>query len=221
MSQVRSTTTEAVLRAAAEVFMDKGYQSATIRDIACAAGISKPTVYQYAESKQWLLETIVRRVCDELDASAQLVYGADAPPDIRFYWLIWVNVDLAIRYRTFYRVTLSEQADLSAQAREEFRKWAHMKTSNVRDLLLECDEQGTLTWQGDVTVAANLILSMLSSVHRWFRPGEPVTTEGLTDDISKLLASAVRPPADLGSWPRPAWENVERDQTRGAVTADN
>jgi AcrR family transcriptional regulator len=48
----RQLKTSAILRAAAQVFAEQGYQAATIDGIAERAGIGKGTVYEYFKSKQ-------------------------------------------------------------------------------------------------------------------------------------------------------------------------
>lgn len=208
MAQAKATTVEAVLRSAAILFAENGYQTTTIEDIAREAGISKPTVYQYAKSKQWMLEQIVHTVCADQEHSSRTVYDLDAPPNVRFYWLIRIYIIQAVRYRSYYGVTLSELSDLSHDAREEFRQWAHRMTNGVRDLLLECRGQGSPVG-GSVTTTANLIVSMMSSLYRWYDPHGDVSVDALTDDIAMVLSSVVDPPSDLDAWPRPDWPHLD------------
>jgi AcrR family transcriptional regulator len=59
MARPRTTSTEHVIATAATLFLERGYHNTSIEDVAEAAGISKPTVYKYVESKQWLLDTIM------------------------------------------------------------------------------------------------------------------------------------------------------------------
>ncbi|UUZ44780.1 helix-turn-helix domain-containing protein [Janibacter limosus] len=51
MARQRVTTTSDVVEAAAHVFARKGYRSSTIDDICLEAGVSRPTIYKYVESK--------------------------------------------------------------------------------------------------------------------------------------------------------------------------
>ncbi|CAN7570822.1 helix-turn-helix domain containing protein [Devosia sp. LjRoot16] len=51
-----------VLDAALELFIEKGFASTRVEDIAKRAGLSKGTVYLYFPSKEALLEGLVRRV---------------------------------------------------------------------------------------------------------------------------------------------------------------
>ncbi|MCK9904822.1 hypothetical protein CC117_33720 [Parafrankia colletiae] len=203
MAQARASTTELVVAAAARVFLAKGYQASTMADIAREANISKPTVYQYVQSKQWLLDTIVSLVSEELERCGQVIHTADAPANARLRWLIRVHVAFAVRYRNSYRVTFSEQAALSPAARQEFKQWAKRTTSKFVDLLAECRQEGTLDWPRDIEVAGNLILSTLTSVHRWFFPdGRRMTEELLVEYIEHLLSGVITE-SDMPSWPMP------------------
>ena len=59
MARQRATTTADIIEAAARVFQTKGYRSSTIDDICLEAGISRPTIYKYIESKALTVIDIV------------------------------------------------------------------------------------------------------------------------------------------------------------------
>ncbi len=48
-----------MLKAAAQVFAERGFQSATVAQIAAAAGVATGNVYRYYESKEVLFEAVV------------------------------------------------------------------------------------------------------------------------------------------------------------------
>jgi AcrR family transcriptional regulator len=202
MAQARATSTDQVIAAAARVFLARGYQASTVDDIAREANISKPTVYQYVESKQWLLDRIVGLVSEDLERCERVVHTADAPANVRLHWLIQLHVTFAVHYRNSYRVTFSEQAALSRGAREEFRRWAKTNTANFVDLLSECRRQGTFDWPGDIEVAANLIMSTLTASHRWFHPVEQLSNDVLVEHIVHLFSGVYQAP-QMSDWPMP------------------
>lgn len=203
MAQARATTTELVVAAAARVFLERGYQASTMADIAREANISKPTVYQYVPSKQWLLDTIVSLVSEDLERCERVIHTADAPANVRLRWLIRVHVAFAVRYRNSYRVTFSEQAALSPAARQELRRWSKQMTSKFVDLLAECRQEGTLDWPRDIEVAGNLIMSTLTSVHRWFFPDGHRLTEALLVEHIEHMLSGIITEIDMPHWPMP------------------
>jgi len=57
---------EAVLQAAAALFRDRGYDAASLNDLADILNITKPTVYYYVHSKQQLLLDILKRAQDQI-----------------------------------------------------------------------------------------------------------------------------------------------------------
>jgi len=65
---------------ALELFADRGYRATTMDDIAEAAGVTKPLVYQHFSSKRALYLELVESVSTELlGAIAEAAARADGP----------------------------------------------------------------------------------------------------------------------------------------------
>lgn len=67
------STADAIIERAAELFAQKGFAATSIREIAEAAGVTKPTLYYYFGSKEGLIDHILRSATqafsDNIDAS--------------------------------------------------------------------------------------------------------------------------------------------------------
>ncbi|MBI1212227.1 MAG: TetR family transcriptional regulator [Alphaproteobacteria bacterium] len=59
-----------VLKAAWQLFVEKGYAGTSMDDVAAAVGVSKPTVYEAYKNKQHLFEAVINTVTDEFDPVA-------------------------------------------------------------------------------------------------------------------------------------------------------
>src|SRR5205809_5666355 len=71
---------EAILRAAIDVFAERGFFNAQVADVARAAGVAAGTVYLYFESKDDLLVSIFdRSMRDGLAAGRAAVANLDDP----------------------------------------------------------------------------------------------------------------------------------------------
>lgn len=186
MARERATDTTALVAAAGEAFRRKGYRNTTIDDIAEAAGISRPTVYKYTRSKQHLLDLMVDEVTDYLQRRIKEVLDSGEPPETRLRMMIAAHIEGATTNRTFYAIVFSEEVELSERSRTTFRAWAHQRTRDFQLLLEEClpTDSGV-----DPTIAANLVLSMLATLYRWYDPAGPVTPEELSRQIEKLLGA--------------------------------
>lgn len=202
MAQARVSSTDEVLAAATRVFLTKGFESSTIEDIARAANISKPTVYQYSKGKQWLLDHSVELICDVLIEGQRKIIAADAPAAVRMQWLIETSVQFAVTYRGSFRLTFTQQTALSPEAREKYHVWALQITAEFGDLLAECRDEGSLHWPGDISHATNLVFTMLNSTHRWFHPNDEVSVADLAAEIGTLLSGVLTSP-DMSEWPLP------------------
>ena len=60
---------EAVLRSAAALFRERGYEGASLNDLADILNITKPTIYYYVQSKEQLLLDILKVAQDEVSST--------------------------------------------------------------------------------------------------------------------------------------------------------
>lgn len=65
---IRSERREHILQSALKVFAEDGYHNASISKVSKAAGISKGLMYNYFESKEELLQTLIGDYLDEENA---------------------------------------------------------------------------------------------------------------------------------------------------------
>jgi TetR/AcrR family transcriptional regulator of autoinduction and epiphytic fitness len=74
-----------ILTGAKAVFMQHGFDAASMNDICRAAGVSKGTLYVYFDSKEDLFEAMVEQERDQLFAGVpEILSGPDAPEDRLF-----------------------------------------------------------------------------------------------------------------------------------------
>jgi AcrR family transcriptional regulator len=194
MARERASDTESILAAAARVFERKGYSEATIGDIAAEAGISKPTVYQYAKSKQWLLETIVERVIYPMSEQVAELLAADLSPREKLERYIVDSVHNAARLQSYYAVLLSDHTALSPPAAKRFRAWVREVDATIEGLLIECVAEGSVRADIDLDTATNLLNSLLTGVHRWYRPKSPMQPDEIAAETMKFLSGFLLAP---------------------------
>jgi AcrR family transcriptional regulator len=70
---VVSERREEILAIAAELFAARGFATTTVRDIADAAGILSGSLYHHFDSKESMVDEILRRFLDEVLASYRRV----------------------------------------------------------------------------------------------------------------------------------------------------
>jgi AcrR family transcriptional regulator len=78
--QQAATTRLAIIEAAIRAFASKGYEAATMADIAGEAGYSAPTLYNYFDNKEAIIGELQRHVMTEYAA----VFDAPIPATLSF-----------------------------------------------------------------------------------------------------------------------------------------
>jgi AcrR family transcriptional regulator len=73
-----------ILEQARKLFTERGYARTSLDDVAAAAGITKPVVYDHFPSKRELYFELMRQLRDELVTSASQSLAEDAAPEERF-----------------------------------------------------------------------------------------------------------------------------------------
>ena len=184
---------EAILRAAIDVFADRGYFNAQVADVARAAGVAAGTVYLYFKSKDDLLVSIFERsMRDGLDA------GKFAVADLH---------DPSERLRRLARAHLARLgADrnlaivFQVELRQSTKFMERFSSSLLRDYLglireAIADGQRAGTFRSDIkpTVAAKMLFGALDEMAtNWILSRRRYSLESDADAVVELFLNGAR-----------------------------
>jgi AcrR family transcriptional regulator len=191
MGRSPATDAEALVRAAAIVFEDKGYRNASIDDVAVAAGVSRPTVYKYLKNKQELLDRMVDVVTGDIGDRLREASDADVSAEARLRTVVGIHIESATALRNFYSSLFSEQTELSAAGRRRFSMWARGIALQFQDLLDDYSAERRGDVKPDTWITSNLILTMLTTLYRWYDPAGQTSPAELTDQIVAMVGGVV------------------------------
>src|SRR5918993_1503260 len=76
----REIRREAILEAARDLFLEKGYEATTLNDIVGRSGGSLATLYEMFEGKPGLLRALVGDRCAQISEAIDRAVSADQPP---------------------------------------------------------------------------------------------------------------------------------------------
>jgi AcrR family transcriptional regulator len=164
-----------ICRTAARVFYDKGYDGASMQDIAAAVGLTKAGLYHHVGSKDRLLFEIMNYGMDILDEVVISKVHDIADPRERLRQTIIGHIDLVVRTRDLeITVILHENRSLKGELRRMInaRKQAYIH-------LLEqaiAEVQGPTSTPPRITprLATFALLGMINWLYQWYRPDGPV-----------------------------------------------
>ncbi len=159
---------EAVLRAAVEVFNERGYDGASMEDLSRRLGIAKSGIYHHVSGKEELLRLALDRALDGLWEAAARAAALDAPAIDRLEALVRGAVavlEARLPYVTLLlRVRGNSEVERAALARR--RSFDAL----VASLVAEAERDGDIRADIDQKVTARLLFGMVNSIVEWYRP---------------------------------------------------
>src|SRR5438105_5041752 len=129
-----------ILKAAANLFAEQGYDSVSINEIGFAAGVTGPAVYRYFPSKEALLVAIYEHLYRRNSEGLNAALAETTEPPKTLERLIDHQIELAIDEAEKIRIVASEERHLpeaeaealSIQRRKALRIWTDV-VRQVRD----------------------------------------------------------------------------------------
>lgn len=184
-----------LVKVAATVFNDIGYEATTLSDIAERFGTDRASVYYYVSGKEELLlggiEEILGRNLEEIDR----IQGLEANAREKLELLIRRQVDSYVdTYPLSYvyiqnDMTKVGQSD-SPRARAIVRGTRRFEKTVIEFLQQGVDE-GIFDPEVPVLLAANSLFGILNWTHRWFKPGGRWKTEELAENFSRIFFKGI------------------------------
>ena len=168
-----------------QVFAQRGYEGATMLDVAQAAGFSKAGVYHYFASKEHLLHGLLRGSLEEVVADlANADPGQEAEPAERLAAL----VDAYVRsFSTRLRVVTPLLLRLEL-LRPEWR--AEVKALERQIVDRFADAAGSLGHPVSPRAAAYLMLGAANWTYYWYDPDGDLSIEDLAAGAAAVFTAA-------------------------------
>lgn len=153
-------THEQLLKAAAEVFAEQGYENASLRSIASRAGVTSATIYRHFESKADLLLGVVDEAIHAVPISERLEAGAElAPAD--FARMVSAYADPTLGSLRRLAIEIHAAASRHSEARGLLRRLNERVQRGLCSKLTDCIEAGRLPTSLDVHRASTLLVVVI------------------------------------------------------------
>jgi AcrR family transcriptional regulator len=183
--------------AAAKIFREKGFQAASINDIAKAVGIDRASLYYYTSGKDELFQEVVRGAALGNVQMAEAIRDGAETPGKKLEKFI---VSLMVAYETHYPYLYAYVQEDMAQIARRKTPWAkEMGTLSNRfnaavvDIIEAGLDQGSFRKDvGSANLVALGIIGMCNWSHRWFRPHGKETAESIGRTFARMILDGLR-----------------------------
>jgi AcrR family transcriptional regulator len=187
-----------ILETAARLICEKGYEGASIQDIADACSLTKAGLYHHIRSKEHLLLEIQNYGMDVFEEQVLSQVVAIADPVERLRACMDKNILLVTQgWSKEVTIILHEHATLTGDARSQINSRKKRYVRFLESSFAEAIRSGRIR-PVNPTVAAFSFLGMVLWIYKWFRPDGTITPDGLSQDMQDLFFGGLeRAPAPL------------------------
>jgi TetR/AcrR family transcriptional regulator, cholesterol catabolism regulator len=183
---------EHLVKLAADLFAEKGYQATTVRNIADEAGILSGSLYHHFDSKESIVDEILSSFFDELAAANQaaLARGGDARQVLSE--LVRICFGTLVPHRAAIMVLQNDWNYLKQFDRFDYLTRAEADTERMWvEQIRRGQESGLFREDIEPKLTYRMIRDTIWVTVRWFQPEGRLDADGLADHYIKVLFDGI------------------------------
>lgn len=177
-----------ILRTAARLFQQQGYDATSMNDVAAALKLSKGGLYHHFQSKDEILFNLMNHAMDITEESVLKPVMAIPDPEQRLRTLIRRHIAVVLSERDReITVMLHENHPLPPALRKRInarkKDYVHFLENLVAEVGRARGSKGSVTPRA----AAFALLGMLNWIYQWYRPEGTLQEESLARQYTEIF----------------------------------
>ena len=181
---------EKILEAAAQIISEKGYHAASMRDIARAVHLQKPSLYHHISSKQEILFVLLNQALDMLIQRIEEIVTKPLTPEVKLHLAMETYIQSLIDKRDLAAVLLLEHRSLNPELSVKHIPKRDRFEQLWRDMIEEGVNCGVFSCR-DVSIAAKAVLGMMNWSITWYRLNGRLSPIEIADQFADLILSGL------------------------------
>ena len=185
----RQEPRQEILRAAARLFQQQGYDATSMNDVADRLNITKPALYHYFRNKEEILiecyhlgTGLIEEILN--DIAAHCGTGLEK---VEAFIYSYANVMTVNFGRCVMRL---DDADLSSDALAQVRNYKRKIDRRLRSFIQEGIDDGSIT-PCDAKIAAFSIAGALNWICHWYEPEGELSAEEIATQFARTLTQGL------------------------------
>lgn len=186
------TRREQLLAIAARLFAEKGFRNTTVRDIADAAGILSGSLYHHFDSKESMVDELLKAFQEPLFAAYDEVLASDADVRTKLEQAVRLSFRSIDEHPDEVAIFQNDAAFLGASERFDYLAERNAQSREVwLTLLTEGIESGALREDLDAELVYRFIRDTIWVAVRWYKPGGKLTHDDVADQYLAILLDGI------------------------------
>ncbi len=182
---------EQILIKSAKLFREKGFEAASMRDIAKELGIEAASLYSHIKSKDELLETICFRMADELLSSIDEVNDVYFNAEEKLNTAIKNHVNIVTGDLDAASVFIREWRRLPEKKLSEFIKLRDKYEDGFKQILINGENENVFE-APDKKFAVLTILSAVNWITEWYNPKGNMTPDEIAEHLYNFILTGLK-----------------------------
>ena len=181
-----------IIEAAAIVFKEKGYDRATLQDIATRVGITKATLYHHYKNKHELLYTIIHTLMEKGITELSKIVEMPTPSNQKIHLAFREHFSSYESSFPNYGVLLHENTDsLPRELEEKAKKAFKIYLSLWEKLIKEGIETGSFDKKLDPKITVQAAIGMSNWVYKWASPEGRLKFSQISDMFEDIFTNGI------------------------------
>jgi AcrR family transcriptional regulator len=183
---------DSVTDVAFRIFAERGFDAASMEDVARAAGITKASIYHHVPSKEALLARGLDRALDALFGVLEepLARRGTARERLAHIVLRVAEITMSMRAEVGVLFRVRGNSQTEREAMERRRTFDHL----VTDLVRTAQEAGEIRDDVDPALLVRLAFGMSNSVVEWYRPDGRMPAATIAEAVEKIVFRGIDAP---------------------------
>jgi len=165
-------TAQVILEKAHELFVEKGYERASMREIAERVGISKAALYHHFKNKEEILFTICVQAGEIINEDMRMAIfkseSSDAPIREQLINILYDYTTGYLRHKNFNKILFYEIEYLPPEKREIIINYERTNVAQFKNYIKRMMEHGKIK-KTNVTVLTFCFFATVHWLYFWYR----------------------------------------------------
>jgi AcrR family transcriptional regulator len=181
-----------LLDIAAKLFAERGMKATTVRDIADASGILSGSLYHHFDSKESMVDEILRGFLDDLFGQYDAILAQQLPPRERFEAIVTASFEALDRHHAAVSIYQNEARLLADQPRFGYIRERLVQFKSMwTDLLREGKKDGSFRKDLDIDLSYRFFRDTVWVGVRWYRPGGRTGVKDVTKQYLEIVLDGI------------------------------
>ena len=181
-----------ILRTAARLFQQRGYDATSMNDVAAALKLSKGGLYHHFQSKDEILFEIMNHAMELTEDRVLAPVRDIADPEQRLRALIRLHIEVVLSPRDReITVMLHENHPLPPGLRKRINTRKKEYVHFVENLIAEVQRARLAKGAVSPRAAAFALLGMINWIYQWYKPEGNLQAQNLVPQFTELVFGGI------------------------------